>query len=232
MLGRTLPSIIVPLSIHRFFVQLVETEKVAENSKSRCKEQDIPFYRLNPELKEIIPPGETDNAKLLDMLIETKVQIKEQHLKEMIRLLQMITVNSSDVSVMSTPPAARPTRDASFAEKSSPPPSNQKRFLQVPRFTITTEDGEDQDGEDEAKDKHNDLLNESIVNPTEATVHMDNPNSVSIPGAEFLESDCIEEPSSIEFKSSHHRHYRLEVDNKDQQSHQYQSRHAHLETIV
>ena len=204
----------------------METEKVAENSKSRCKEQDIPFYRFNPELKGIVSPGETDNAKILDMLIETKVQIKEQRLKEMIQQLQMITVSSNDASVMSTPPAAPPTRGASFAEKSSPPPSSQKQFLQVPRFTITTEDGEEEDGEEEAKDKHNDQLNESIVNPTEATVA--NLGSVSNPGTEFLESDCIEDHCSREF----HKHYRLEVDNKDQQSYQYQPRNACLETTV
>ena len=98
----------------------MESEKVAENSKSRCEEQGIPFYRFNPQLKEIIPAGETDNEKLLDMVIETKIQIKEQKLKEMTDLLQMIIISSSDVSVSTCTPSAAPTHDTSSVEKQSP----------------------------------------------------------------------------------------------------------------
>ncbi len=34
------------------------------------EEQGIPFYRFNPQLDEVIPSGETDLVKLLNMLIK------------------------------------------------------------------------------------------------------------------------------------------------------------------
>lgn len=34
------------------------------------EEQGIPFYRLNPQLDEVIPSGETDLYKLVNMLIK------------------------------------------------------------------------------------------------------------------------------------------------------------------
>lgn len=34
------------------------------------QEQGIPFYRFNPQLDEVIPSGETDLAKLINMLIK------------------------------------------------------------------------------------------------------------------------------------------------------------------
>ena len=212
----------------------METEKVAENSKSRCEEQDIPFYRFNPNLKEIIPAGETDNEKLLDMIIEAKIQVKEQGLKEMTELLQMLTINSSDASLTCTPlnsAAPLPTKDSSYIEKSSPPPhtaSDQQQFhQQVPRFMITSESGEDEGEEDRANDNYNDQLNESMVSPAEATV---GDGSVATSGTDFLESDSAKE--ELDGGESSHKHYQLKVDNHDQQSHQHQPRHSYLETVV
>lgn len=34
------------------------------------QEQGIPFYRFNPQLDEVIPSGETDLTKLINMLIK------------------------------------------------------------------------------------------------------------------------------------------------------------------
>lgn len=69
-----------------YFTQLVESEMVAENCKSRCEEQGIPFYRFSPHLKEVVAAGETDLNKLLDMIIQTKIETSEQRLQELIDL--------------------------------------------------------------------------------------------------------------------------------------------------
>ena len=52
--------------------QLVESESVAENFKSRLTELGIPYYRFSPQLDEVIPAGETDNTKLMDMIINVR----------------------------------------------------------------------------------------------------------------------------------------------------------------
>lgn len=218
----------------------METEKVAENSKSRCEEQDIPFYRFNPSLKEIIPAGETDNEKLLDMIIEAKIQIKEQGLKEMIELLQMLTINSTNTtdasrSVNNTPSnsaALPPTKDSSYVVRSGPPPSpptvtaatdREQLFnnQQVPRFTITSESGEEEESEeDHANDRYNDQLNKSMVSPAEATEGGD--GRLASTGMDFSESVNAKEEVEIDSGESSHKHYQLKVDNHNQQSHQHQ----------
>ena len=48
---------------------------VAENFRTRCKEQGILFYRFSPQLEEEIESGETDNAKLLDMILTARKQV-------------------------------------------------------------------------------------------------------------------------------------------------------------
>ena len=218
----------------------METEKVAENSKSRCEEQDIPFYRFNPSLKEIIPAGETDNEKLLDMVIEAKIQIKEQGLKEMTELLQMLTINSTNTtdasrSVNNTPSnsaALLPTKDSSYVVRSSPPPSpptvtaatdREQLFnnQQVPQFMITSESGEEEESEDgQANDHYNDQLNKSMVSPAEATEGGD--GRLTNSGMDFSESVNAKEEVEIDSGESSHKHYQLKVDNHNQQSHQHQ----------
>ena len=64
---------------------------VAKNCKSRCNEQDIPFYRFSPQLDDVIAAGETDNEKLLNMIMQTKIQAKEQGLDEMIEMFRIIS---------------------------------------------------------------------------------------------------------------------------------------------
>ena len=45
---------------------------MAENFKSRLTELGIPYYRFSPQLDEVIPAGETDNTKLMDMIINVR----------------------------------------------------------------------------------------------------------------------------------------------------------------
>jgi hypothetical protein len=200
----------------------VETEKVAENSKSRCAEQDIPFYRFNPDLKEIIPAGETDTTKLLDMVIEAKIQTKEQGLKEMTELLQMLTINvRSDASTTCTPSnSAAPlsTKDSSYAERSSspPPPAPAEQYhQQVPRFMITSESGEEESEEvrPNINDNYNEQLNKSMVSPAEAIASHaggDDNGSVANSGIDFLESESAKD--ELDSGESFCKHYQLKVD--------------------
>ncbi len=55
---------------------MVESEGVADNCRSRCAKQNIPFYRFNPELDEVIPLSEGDNEKLVNIVIKTKVLLQ------------------------------------------------------------------------------------------------------------------------------------------------------------
>ena len=211
-------------------MQLVETEKVTENSKSRCKEQGIPFYRFNPTLNDIIPAGETDNTKLLDMVIETKVQIKEQSLKEMTEILQMITISSYDIPPTPTPVQSATsnasTQEAeSSAEKERHDPSEQiqaaevpqtisekRQVFQVPQVSITNEDDEplQEDDGSQLNDQHNDMLNESLIHPTDSV--MDDHATAS--PDDFTASDNTKELSNGQLP---HSHYQLEVDGQEQQ---------------
>ena len=210
-------------------MQLVETEKVAENSESRCKELDIPYYRFNPKLNDIIPAGETDNVKLMDMVIETKVQIKEQKLKEMIEMLQMITATSSDVS---SKPAAIPASSKEDSSPSLPGKSQEvdrKTSWQLPQFKITTEeDLEEKEIEDaregdqsQLNDHYNEMLNESFVHPAETGMNIDTTSADT-----FMESDQDKnEPSNLE---PAHNHYQLEVDEEEGSPCQQETRESYL----
>ncbi len=202
----------------------METEKVAENSKSRCEEQDIPFYRFNPDLKEIIPAGETDNTKLLDMVIEAKIQTKEQGLKEMTELLQMLTINvRGDASTTCTPSnsaAALSTKNSSYAERSSSPPppaaaAAKQYHQQVPRFMITSESGEEETEEvhPNINDNYNEQLNKSMVSPAEATAGGGDNGGVANSGTDFLESESAKD--ELDSAESFHKHYQLKVDSHD-----------------
>ena len=56
------------------FLQLVESETVATNTKARCEGQGTPYFRLSPKLAENVATGETDNRILINMLLATIVQ--------------------------------------------------------------------------------------------------------------------------------------------------------------
>ena len=51
---------------------MVESEIAAENCKSWCRELGIPFYRFCTRFPGKVDTAEKDNAKLVDMIIETK----------------------------------------------------------------------------------------------------------------------------------------------------------------
>ena len=45
------------------------------NCKSRCEEQHIPFFRFCPHLDTEVASGETDNYRLIEMILRTKYQV-------------------------------------------------------------------------------------------------------------------------------------------------------------
>ena len=53
-------------------LQIGESENVAENVKSRCKEQGVDYYRFSPTMTKVISSGETDLDKLQDMVLMAK----------------------------------------------------------------------------------------------------------------------------------------------------------------
>ena len=64
---------------------------VAENSRSRLRDQRVPFYRFSPELNEVIAAGETDTVKLVDMVMKSKFEIdSKQTMTELIQVLYLI----------------------------------------------------------------------------------------------------------------------------------------------
>ena len=67
------------LFIYHLSMQLVETETVTENCRSRCAEQGIIFFRLNPRLEEVIEASETNNEKLFDMILQTRMEMIEHN---------------------------------------------------------------------------------------------------------------------------------------------------------
>lgn len=64
---------------HNFIVlklcsQLAESESAADNCRSRCTILDVPFYRFSPHLLKVIALGESDNVKLLEMILQARQQ--------------------------------------------------------------------------------------------------------------------------------------------------------------
>ena len=62
-----------------FFPQLGESEVIADNCRSRCKEQGIDYYRLNPRLEEVVKSGETSAMKLVNMILQTKRELYSRY---------------------------------------------------------------------------------------------------------------------------------------------------------
>ena len=67
---------------------------MAVNCRSRCEEQGIPYYRFNPLINDIIPMGETDVKKLIDMAITTKTEILNQWSDQLEELRQLLSLSS------------------------------------------------------------------------------------------------------------------------------------------
>ena len=72
---------------------------MAENSKSRCEEQGIPFFRFSPKFDEVIAAGETDNEKLFNMIIKTKLSLKQdkKRLDELTKIFHAIEDSSKSL---------------------------------------------------------------------------------------------------------------------------------------
>ena len=67
---------------------------VSANSRSRCEEQNIPYYRFSPQLDEIVSGGETDNEKLFNIIIRAKIETKEQGLDELVEVFRVVAEKS------------------------------------------------------------------------------------------------------------------------------------------
>ena len=55
-----------------------------------CKRQNIPFFRFNPALVEVISPGETDDGKLVDMLLQARLYLQQEETQE--ELVRTVTL--------------------------------------------------------------------------------------------------------------------------------------------
>ena len=80
----------VSLNHDIFPIQLVESESVAENCRSRLQQKGIPFHRFNPHLDEVLPAGETDSEKLINMIMQTRYQTMGVHMDELVKMLHDI----------------------------------------------------------------------------------------------------------------------------------------------
>ena len=56
----------------------------------RCHEQGIPYYRFSPQLNHVIGAGETDVDKLVDMIVQTRIQAPHQGITELASLFQLV----------------------------------------------------------------------------------------------------------------------------------------------
>ena len=90
----------VQLSVYLlvYCLQLVESEIVAKNCRSRCEEQKIPFYRFSPHLHDGIQGLTVEDDKLLNMVIQAKIQAKEQGMDELIDMFRTIADFSAHIN--------------------------------------------------------------------------------------------------------------------------------------
>lgn len=76
-----------------FTTAMVETEGATVSCQSRCKEQNIHFFRLNPRLLEVVDSGETDSSTLVSMILQTRKEITErQELADLILTLHDLSI--------------------------------------------------------------------------------------------------------------------------------------------
>lgn len=68
---------------------------MADICRSYCEEQGIQFYRFSPHLSSLIAAGEIGLEKLVDMIIETRIQTKTQGISEVVDLLRLVAQESS-----------------------------------------------------------------------------------------------------------------------------------------
>ena len=56
-------------------LQLVEPSVADDNCRSRCEEQGIRYFRLNPRMEEVVESGETDMETLITMILQTRKEM-------------------------------------------------------------------------------------------------------------------------------------------------------------
>ena len=49
-----------------------------DNCKSRCEEQGVRYFRLNPRMEEVVGSGETDVSTLIGMILQTRKELEER----------------------------------------------------------------------------------------------------------------------------------------------------------
>ncbi len=70
-------SVWVGLELYSILSQVADSEMTAEKFAVWCQQwkDPIPFFRLNPSLQCVMSPGEVDDEKLIDMLLDTKLYL-------------------------------------------------------------------------------------------------------------------------------------------------------------
>ena len=71
--------------------QIAESEVAATICQSRCIEQGIFYYRFNPQLEEVVSTSETDSDKLINMVLQARIQTPKQGMFELVPLLHNIS---------------------------------------------------------------------------------------------------------------------------------------------
>lgn len=61
-------------------MQISDSESAANQFEEWCKTMrvPVPFFRFSPQLEEAVSPGETNDDKLIDLMIKTKLYLKQE----------------------------------------------------------------------------------------------------------------------------------------------------------
>ena len=71
--------------------QLSESEETARRFSALCNDRKIPFFRFNPDLFEVIATGETNDEKLVNMMLQTRIYLQELNTsEEMVRMVTLL----------------------------------------------------------------------------------------------------------------------------------------------
>ena len=71
-------------------MQLSQSEETSRMFSVQCRRLNVPFFRFNPALMEVISPGETNDKKLVDMLLQTRLYLHRADTQE--ELVRMVTL--------------------------------------------------------------------------------------------------------------------------------------------
>ena len=80
-----------------------ESQMAAEKFAMMCKKwrHPIPFFRFSPQLQDVISPGETDDQKLVAMMLHTKQYLFEQETHEkfndLVKIFKRLSEQSTHV---------------------------------------------------------------------------------------------------------------------------------------